>query len=191
MTVHSRIVRILLESASGMVEIPLSNGLHLQVLASLEQLPRARKHQMAAFVVSEAYLVVWDDEADNLVERAAAIESDLMNLIWKNDSVDRPVYAEKAGENPDITVVEVDEESGEILPEKRPVHVMNAALVGFTLFIVVVMIGAGFREVANETAVDKNYLRVAFVALVPVQVFFTLVRSQLVVSCSVHANSKH
>ncbi|KAF2237821.1 putative glycosyltransferase family 2 protein [Viridothelium virens] len=184
MTVDSRVVRTLLESATGMLELPLSNGLHVQVLPSLEQLPRARKHQMAAVIASEPYLVVWDDEATHLVERAAAIEADLMNLIWKNGSIrDQDHAGEKSEIGPDITILEVDEESGELIPQARPVHIMNAALVGFTIFLVVAMLGAGFREVAGETAVDKNYMRIAFIALVPVQVFFTLFFAQVVVGC--------
>lgn len=38
------------------------------------------------------------------------------------------------------------------------------------------MLGAGFRQIAVEVVVDKNYLRCAFILLTPIQVFFTLVR---------------
>ncbi|KAL9092826.1 MAG: hypothetical protein Q9165_004244 [Trypethelium subeluteriae] len=176
MTVNSRIIRTLVESTTGMVELPLSNGLHVQVLPSLEQFPRARKHQMAAFIASEGYLIVWDDEATHLVERAAAIEADLMNLIWKNGSIRKQAHTgEKSEIGPNINVLEVDEESGEVISQVRPVHIMNATLVGFAIFLVVAMLGAGFRQVAAEIAVDKNYMRIAFIALMPVQVFFTLV----------------
>lgn len=37
------------------------------------------------------------------------------------------------------------------------------------------MLGAGFRQIAIEVVVDKNYLRCAFILLTPIQVFFTLV----------------
>jgi hypothetical protein len=98
-----------------------------------------------------------------------------MQLVWQTGEVQEE---EDTNEKraPRVTEFEVDEESGEIIPEKRPTNLMNTILVGFTLVIVVVMLGAGFRAVAIETVVDKNYLRMAFVLLTPVQVFFTLVR---------------
>ena len=45
----------------------------------------------------------------------------------------------------------------------------------FASFIITVMLGAGFRQLAIEVMVDKQYLRLAFVILTPIQVFFTLV----------------
>ncbi|MCJ1462987.1 hypothetical protein MMC07_001591 [Pseudocyphellaria aurata] len=49
------------------VDVPLMNGL-----------------RFAAFVVaSEALLVVWDDDALQSIQRAKAVESEVMELVWK------------------------------------------------------------------------------------------------------------
>lgn len=45
------------------------------------------------------------------------------------------------------------------------------------------MLGSGWRQLAVETAVDKNYLRLAFILLMPVQIFFTLFFAQVIVGC--------
>ncbi|KZF20770.1 hypothetical protein L228DRAFT_213107 [Xylona heveae TC161] len=180
MTVNSRVIKTFLQWSPDAVDVPLMNGLRIQILPTMDDLPRARKHQFAAFIASEAILVVWDDEATNLVDRAKQIESELMELVWKTGEPD-----EDAGEKkmPEVREVEVDEESGEIIPEKRPVKLQNTVLVSFTLIIVVVMIGAGFRQIAIETSVDHSYLRLAFLALTPLQIFFTLFFAQVIVGC--------
>jgi hypothetical protein len=138
-------------------------------------LPRARKHQFAAFIATEGLLVVWDDEAMHLVERAKVIEAELMELVWQTGNEEEQEEGQEK-KVPVSTMVEIDTESGALEPEKRATHLLNAILVSCTIVIIMVMLGAGFREVAIEIAVDQNYVRLAFLALTPVQIFFTLVR---------------
>ena len=174
MTVNSRVIKTFLQWSPDAVDVPLMNGLRIQILPTIDDLPRARKHQFAAFIASEALLVVWDDEALHLVQRAKSIESELMELVWKTGEPDE-VEPGESKKGPNVTEVEIDEESGEIIPEKRPTHLLNTILVAFTLVLIVTVLGAGFRELAIELAVDHKMIRLAFLALTPVQVFFTLV----------------
>lgn len=175
MTVNSRVIKSFLAWAPDSVDVPLMNGLRVQILPTVDDIPRARKHQFAAFIASDALLVVWDDDPNHLLERAKSIEAELMQLVWyTGETVEDEEMNEK--KTPRVTEYEVDEESGEVIPEKRPTNLMNTILVAFTLVLVVVMLGAGFRAIAIETVVDKNYIRMAFVLLTPIQVFFTLVR---------------
>ncbi|KAK4041519.1 glycosyl transferase family group 2-domain-containing protein [Parachaetomium inaequale] len=179
MTVNSRVIKTFLQWSPDAVDVPLMNGLRVQILPTIDDLPRARKHQFAAFVASEGLLVVWDDDALHLVQRAKAIESELMELVWKaggEDDVD-----EKGA--PIVEEPEIDEESGELKPEKRPVHLLNTFLVSITLILVTVSLGAAFRQLAIEVSVDGNFLRLALVALFPVQIFFTLFFAQVIVGC--------
>ena len=137
-------------------------------------------HQFAAFIASEALLVVWDDEALHLVERAKEIESQLMELVWsageKDDDGD-----EKKG--PNVTNYDVDEESGEVVVSNRPIHLENTVLVALTLILICATLGAGARQLAIETAVDFYYPRLALLLLIPVQIFFTLFFAQVIVGC--------
>src|SRR3954467_13974241 len=112
MTVNSRVIKTFLQWSPDAVDVPLLNGLRIQILPTIEDLPRARKHQFAAFIASEALLVVWDDEALHLVQRAKAIESELMELVWTAGENDEE-SDEKKG--PNVADYEVDEESGEIV----------------------------------------------------------------------------
>jgi hypothetical protein len=178
MTVNSRVIKTFLQWSPDAVDVPLLNGLRIQILPSIEDLPRARKHQFAAFVASEALLVVWDDDALHLVQRAKAIESELMELVWKSSEADDD---EKNDAN--LRIHEIDEESGELIPEKRGLHLQNSILVALTIILVVTTLGAGFRQIAIEVEVDGSFLRCALAALTPVQVFFTLFFAQVIVGC--------
>lgn len=177
MTVNSRVIKTFLQCSPNAVDVPLMNGLRIQILPTIEDLPRARKLQFAAFVASEALLVVWDDEALHLVQRAKAIESELMELVWK----DEEASVEKKG--PTVAACEVDEESGQPLPETRGLHLQNTVLVALTIVIIITFLGAGVRQVIIETDVDKDYTRLALLVLTPVQVFFTLFFAQVIVGC--------
>ncbi|PBP28266.1 hypothetical protein BUE80_DR000804 [Diplocarpon rosae] len=194
MTVNSRVIKTFLQWSPDAVDVPLLNGLRIQILPTVEDLPRARKHQFAAFVASEALLIVWDDDALNLLPRAKAIESELMELVWKTGQPD-----EEEKRDPNMAVVEFDEESGEVIPEKRPVHLQNTVLVSLTLILIMAFLGAGARQIAVETEVDGSYLRLALLALTPVQIFFTLFFAQVIIGClaqlfgpirQMHTNSK-
>lgn len=61
MTINSRVVKTYLAWAPGAIDVPLKNGLRVQVLPGMEDLPRARKAQSAAFIASDGLLVIWDD----------------------------------------------------------------------------------------------------------------------------------
>lgn len=181
MTVNSRVIKTFLSWSPDAVDVPLMNGLRIQIVPTVEDLPRARKHQFAAFVASEALLIVWDDDPLHLVQRAKAIESELMELVW--EAGNEGDNDEKKGNGLGVSEYEIDEESGEVKPESRPVHMQNTYLVSITMIIVVVSIGAAWRQLAAEVSVDGNYVRLALCALFPIQIFFTLFFAQVIVGC--------
>ncbi|KAG6055742.1 hypothetical protein E4U17_002754 [Claviceps sp. LM77 group G4] len=181
MTVNSRVIKTFLQWAPDAVDVPLMNGLRVQILPTVDDLPRARKHQFAAFVASEGLLVVWDDDPMHIVQRAKAIESELMELVWKTGNTDDEEDEKKGGAT--TFEAEIDEESGEVKAEKRPIHLQNTVLVSLTLILVTVSLGAAWRELATEVSVDGEFIRLALVALFPVQIFFTLFFAQVIVGC--------
>jgi len=111
----------------------------------------------------------------NVIPRAKAIESELMDLVWKTgDPEDIEDEEASAKQGPLVVDTEIDEETGEYT-SKRPTNIQNSVLVAITLLIISVMLGAGFREIALEIAVDHGWQRLAFLSLTPIQIFFTLV----------------
>lgn len=176
MTVNSRIIKTFLSWSPDAVDVPLTNGLRVQILPTMSDLRRARKHQFAAFIAYEGLLVVWDDDATNLVPRAQAIEKELMELVWKHGRHDEEEEedAAKKEKAPETTTYEADEETGEE-KENRHTNLINSTMVAFTLLLIMIMLGAGLREIMIASLTDNNWLRVAFLALIPIQIFFTLV----------------
>ncbi|KAI0173685.1 glycosyl transferase family group 2-domain-containing protein [Hypoxylon sp. FL1284] len=181
MTVNSRVIKTFLSWSPEAVDVPLMNGLRIQILPTIDDLARARKHQFAAFVASEGLLIVWDDDALHLVQRAKAIESELMELVWQTGEVGN----EESEKKPEFQVgeVEIDEESGQVKPEKRPIHLLNTYQVSLVLALVIVSLGAAWRQLAIEVSVDGSTVRLALLALFPVQIFFTLFFAQVIIGC--------
>ncbi|KAF4555633.1 Hypothetical protein D9617_2g055960 [Elsinoe fawcettii] len=182
MTVNSRIIKTFLAWSPDAQDVPLNNGLRVQILPSLEQLPQAKKNQFAAFIADEALLVVWDDDARNLVARAAFIEKDLMELVWSSgmDATQQDEGAEVT-KGPGVVEARYDAVTGEELPEDRKSNLLNAMLVGCTIVLVSLLISLGWRQVALEIAIDGYWGRVCFIILGPVQIFITLFFAQVVV----------
>ncbi|CAK7204820.1 hypothetical protein SEUCBS139899_007582 [Sporothrix eucalyptigena] len=187
MTVNSRVIKTFLQWAPDAVDVPLLNGLRIQILPTIEDLARARKHQFAAFVASEGLLVVWDDDAMHIVTRAKDIEAELMGLVWRSGADDdddekRPLSG-AVTPGGDAYFDDDDEERGEPRVEKRPIHLLNTYLVTLTLILVTVSLGAAWRQLAIEVSVDHSYIRLALVALFPIQIFFTLFFAQVIIGC--------
>lgn len=178
MTVNSRVIKTFLQWSPDAVDVPLMNGLRVQILPSVNDLPRARKHQFAAFIADVGLLIVWDDDALNLMARAKIIESELMELVWNSGNKEEE---EEGGQT--APEYEIDEESGEYKPEFRPVHLQNAIMVSLTLILVTASLGSAWRQLAIEVSVDGNLTRLALVALAPLQVFFTLFFGQVIIGC--------
>ncbi|OAP55210.1 hypothetical protein AYL99_10910 [Fonsecaea erecta] len=181
MTVNSRVIKTFLAWAPDATDVPLTNGLRVQILPTIAHLPRARKYQFAAFIAADSLLVVWDDDPSNIMKRAASIESELMELVWHTGEARDE--EEVTNEKNRASIASVDSESGELPPQERPTNLMNTILVAFTLIIVVTLLGLACRSLATEIAVDGSYIRLAFVSLVPVQIFFTLFFAQVIVGC--------
>lgn len=107
-----------------MCDVPLRDNSRIQILEQIEDLPRARKHQYAAFIRDECSLLVWADSTSRVIDDAVDVEKKIIELIWDDgDSVGR---YEKA----------VEEEDGEselekgYIPPKRGRVLLHPLLVG-------------------------------------------------------------
>lgn len=180
MTVNSTTIRPLLASSIGATDIPLLDGLRMQVVPTMADLATARKAQCGAFIAESGLLVVWDDDARNLVNRAEDIEAQTRQIIWQMSGDDEDEFQDIMHNKEAIMM---DDEAQAVAAVERPTHLMNTILVAFCLIIVIVLLGLAARSLASEIAVDKGYIRLAFLALIPVQIFFTLFFAQVIIGC--------
>lgn len=181
MTVNTRVIKLFLRR-QDLPYVPLPDGLRLQILPSITFLPTCQKHHFAAFIQDSAILVVWDDEPKHLLVRAKKIEQQLMAMTW---GAENSPYDEKANKSQSVFIAETPHSGsdsgvvdGEEQKEKpRKLILIQAVLCALTLTLLIAAIGSGWRQIAIEVAVDKQMLRLAFVAVVPFQCWLALVSS--------------
>lgn len=173
MTVNTRVIKLFLETNTRPY-VPLTNGLRLQVLPDISYLPRCQKHQFAAFIADRGILVVWDDEPKHLISRAADIEGTLMKMIWNKKEEEQEDEKKEGGVA--VTEVSVDGSDAERgTPAKpRKIVLWNPILSGCTLCLTVLAIGLGWRQIAIEMGYDNDWTRLAFIAVIPAQVWLAL-----------------
>lgn len=178
MTVNTRIVNVILKARRTASDyIPLPDGLRLQVLPSMTDLPRCQKHHFAAFIQDAGILVVWEDEPQKLLPRAEIIERQLMRMIWgtgnQEDDEDEKNQVE-------VNVSAVDLEAS-LDGEIRKTKLTSAMIVGLTMALSVTCVGVGLRNIVYELSVDGSYVRLALLAVIPVQIFVSLFFFQTIV----------
>lgn len=180
MTVNTRVIKIFL-SRNTSDFVPLPDGLRLQVIPSIQYLPRCQKHHFAAFIQDQQMLVVWDDQPKLLLERAERVEKSLMQMIWKGESAfGEDEKDDEKGSSVNVAEYEVnDQVNGDdleeaLIVEHRPVMLWNSVMVAGTLFLLVGAMSFGFRHMALEICTDGSYTRLALLVVVPAQVFVSL-----------------
>ena len=180
MTVNTPVVRALLDSIVSKTDldhVPLPDGLRVQVVRTMADLPRGQLHHFAAFVEDVRMLVVWDDEPEKLLARVQALEARFIELIWGNGEdgeEDEDGGGEKGGaavNTEELDPAQLEEAMGR---ERRPVRLESAFMVAITVAIWIVCPALGWRWLAFQTLVDGTYLRFALLAALPAQLFISL-----------------
>jgi hypothetical protein len=185
MTVNTPVVRAILgalrshEAGEDLDYVPLADGLRLQILSTMSDLPRCQLHHFAAFIEDIRMLVVWDDEPEQLLLRAQNLESKFMAVIWRGDGEeDDEAGAEKekekaaASSGPEGSNPEDLEEA--LAGEERPVMLESTVMVAGTLALCIACLGFGWRALMLEIMVDNDYTRLALFAVGPAQIFVSL-----------------
>ena len=172
-TVNTRVIKLFL-NRNNRPYIPLKDGLRLQVLPDVSFLPRCQKHQFAAFIADRGLLVVWDDEPRHILDRAQKIEKALMEMIWDDGTEED----EEGNDGVSVHPTEAGTEAGDVergtIEQPRPIFLLMPMLSACTLFLTTLALGSGYRNIAIETNVDRFYLRLAFVAAIPAQIWLAL-----------------
>ncbi|KAK9366566.1 glycosyl transferase family group 2-domain-containing protein [Lipomyces kononenkoae] len=156
------VIRFLLDLLpADAYDIELSPDTRIQVLDTLDELPRARKYQYAAFIRSDYCLVIWADNIQDVVEFGSVIENKMVELIWESDITAQRGNSLSRKKNLDL-------ESGkELLEQRRPVKFAQALSVGLAIIILMTFYGFTFRQIALETKADGNYLRLLVILYLP------------------------
>ncbi|KAF2005987.1 hypothetical protein P154DRAFT_606305 [Amniculicola lignicola CBS 123094] len=176
-TVNTRVIRLIL-ARSDLPYVELTEGLRLQVIPDITALPNCQKHQSAAFVAKQQILIVWEDNPQKLLDRAAYIQDTLMKMIWGTPLM-LSVDDEKNTGSVEVTEEGIsgtdchDIEGGEEDAPRR-IILINPLICGATLMLVFAAIGGGWRNVAIEIFVDHGYIRLLFILCTIPQIWLAL-----------------
>ena len=151
--------------------VPLPNGLRVQVLGSMSELPQGKRHHFCAFIQDVQTLVVWDDTPEKALDRASRLEASLIEMIWR-DGDDSEECTEAAQADEKEAPGTPEEGFGQ---EKRPIRLGSSVVVACSMALCISCLGLGWRNLAVEILVDNSYLRLALLAASPVQIFVSLV----------------
>lgn len=192
-SIKDRVVTVLL-SQPDLVYIPIQDNLRLQIVPDVEYIPRCQRSQGAAFCKNQDMLVVWGDSVDATEQRADKYLKQMVEVFSQGFGT----YSEKEKDTVMVHEMPMDGSeyaySGDVDPEevsqepRRKIVLIQAVLTGLTLLLIVAAIGAGFRQIAIEIGIDHSYIRLAFVIVVPLQMWLALVsqptlRNSQVVLC--------
>jgi hypothetical protein len=166
MTVNTCILEPFLDWSPDAVDVPLKNGLRIQILPSMNELFRARKHQYAAFLAREGLLVVWDDDPALLFDRAKRIQDSLLEFVCQNPEEEDPESK---------LLLHGDDEEARIQIEERPIMYFDAFLVSCSLCLLIFLIGLGYAQIALEVAVLHTWPSLAYLVMTPIDFFLSLV----------------
>jgi hypothetical protein len=181
MTVNTPVVRALLDSIvtkTDLDHVPLPDGLRVQVLRTMADLPRGQLHHFAAFVEDVRMLIVWDDEPETLLARVQNLEARFVEIIWGNgddEGEEEDAGGEKKGVGAAVQELDPGQLEEALAKEHRPVRLESAFMVALTLALWIVCPALGWRWLAYQAMVDGTYLRFALLAATPAQMFVSLV----------------
>ena len=183
MTVNTRVVQLFLRREDR-AYVPLENGLRLQILPNFSFLPQCQKHHFAAFIQDSSVLVVWDDQPTHILGHIKEIEGQLMSMIW-NDSAenDERLSPGPGGDSKRQADIQIQDVNGDAVEGNdktsegpRKIVFIQSLLTAITLILIIAAIGTGVRRMMIEVKVDHNYLRLALLIVVPLQVWLALVK---------------
>jgi len=112
--------------------VALPGGQQVQVLPSIDYLPRCQKYQSAAFISDRSMLVIWNDDPTAIIEQAQRMERDLLAMIWRADAEDDLTEKSKKFQST-VVVDELPSETSstheaEVEASTKPLYKVNLTL---------------------------------------------------------------
>lgn len=163
--------------------VPLTDDLRLQVLPSVASLSGCKKHHFGAFIKDQQCLIVWDDDPKGVLSRAENIVNSLVEMIWEqtNPTSDRKPGASHGTADTERRIITAAELEQGVSADPRPTLLINPVMVALTLMLLITALGFGWRNLAQQIAIDQNYVRLAILAVTPCQIFVSLFFMQTIV----------
>lgn len=182
MTINTTVIQIVLNQAcqTSQSYVEISKGHRLQVIQNMQSLSTVQRHQFAAFVAEPRLLIVWEDDPERLLDRAADIQEGLVHIAWGSSRKDRKdIETGELLEDESSPMVDIPEatEAGVIPEQPRRPALIQALMVGLTLWLLMTAMGSGWRQIGIEIYIDRDYMRALFLLAFMPQLWLSLVSS--------------
>ncbi|KIW12161.1 hypothetical protein PV08_09436 [Exophiala spinifera] len=163
--------------------VPYTQDQRISILDSIEEVCQAHRHHYAVFVRSTGLLVVWDEDAVEITDRAIRIEKHLVDLVWAMSSEqERDIHTIESAEPPreDATASVVTAQPLPATPAEaetgapeapRQTLLWQALVVGCGGCLTVFCLSIGWRNLAVEIKIDHSWTRLLLVVASPLQLW--------------------
>ena len=187
----------------GLDAIPIGDGLFLQLLPNIPALASSARNTQAAFIKDHAMLVVWGDSPSLVLEKAAEVEKRVISVFSRGMEAFAEIVEENEHEaaakaakqhkkaqttkaswqfwkNPEVNVTEMEDniDAEDQMEAPRKLILVQSILCACTLILIILALGTGWRAMAIEIATDHKWIRLAFIAVMPLQIWLALVSSE-------------
>ena len=163
----------------------------MKIYPDIPSLIDADRYMEAALVREQSMLVVWGDSAESCFARAREVQDQMMQPFidgmnaFLEEQASPPTKKEPivgVSEVSSMTNVEGNptgdfNEEAMTEPPRRPI-LIQPTMTACTLFLVVAALGTGWKDLVVEVMVDHNYMRMALLLVVPLQIWLALVSRQ-------------
>ncbi len=157
-----------------MSELIIDANTRIQILDEIEHLARARKHQYAAFIRSEAVLCVWADHVEAVIPAAEALEESLIQFIWRGEEENKKINQAMRVDEAEKEESLIDEDVEDVVMRRlkrhwreRPVMLWAPLADGLSIMLCIGLISLGVRTLIKEFMLDGKYLRFTLMIILP------------------------
>jgi hypothetical protein len=173
MTMNTTLISIILKHNEDASFIEVRPGHRLQVLPDITYLSRCRKNQFAAFVSDPGFLIVWEDQPENIVQRVEKIEAAMVQMLWGTS-----VSLDERDKNSFLLSTpthDMDLEAVDSFERHRQISLVQPFMSACTVAMTILAIASGWRHIAVETAVNGTFMRIIFILAFIPQFWLSLV----------------
>jgi hypothetical protein len=113
-----------------------------------------------------------------------------MKMSWKPDPEEEAAKEKADGKKPFVQIEEYDEplEEESMEEQARPIVLWQCVYETLTIILLMAIIATGWRKVTIEMLTDPNWIRLAFIVVVPAQMWLALVSDTFARVTSSHTN---
>lgn len=117
-----------------------------EVVSNVDSAVRLASRQSAALIREEGFLLVWSDQANDLIDFARRLEAALLDFVWSDDKIVSGSPAASSVAVLDPVVISDPEKNPETVVEERPRWMLSALSSGTAFALLITLLSFDIRE---------------------------------------------